>query len=70
MKTTTINQQVISLITKAFDSNGLLINAKSKKNQNEAKSILSQDNSFYGQLVNGYDVHNCLLIIAYPNKSI
>lgn len=70
MKTTTTNQQVIKLINKAFDINGYLVNAKSRKNQTEAKQLLESDIDFYGELVNGCDIHNCLLIIAYPNKSL
>jgi hypothetical protein len=70
MATTTTNQQVINLINKAFDNDGFLINPKSRKNQNEAKQLLECGIDFYGQLVNGFDIHNSLLIIAYPNKSI
>lgn len=70
MKTTTTNQQVINLINRAFDTNGYLVNAKSRKNQTEAKQLLESGIDFYGELVNGYDIHNCLLIIAYPNKSL
>jgi hypothetical protein len=70
MKTTTINQEVILLINKAFDFDGFLINPKSRKNKNQAKFFLESGVDFYGQTVNGYDVHNALLIIAYPNKEI
>jgi hypothetical protein len=70
MATTTTNQQVINLINKAFDNDGFLINPKSRKNQNKAKQLLECGIDFYGQLINGFDIHNCLLIIAYPNKSI
>ena len=70
MTTTATNQQVISLINRAFNSDGYLINPKSKKNQKEAKMILESEVSYYGETVNGFEVHNCLLIIAYPNKSL
>lgn len=70
IKTTTINQQVINLINKAFDANGYLVNEKSSKNKTEAKQLLESGIDFYGELVNGFDVHNSLLIIAYPNKSL
>jgi hypothetical protein len=70
MKTTTTNQQAINLINRAFDTDGYLVNAKSRKNQNEAKQLLESGINFYGELVNGCDTHNCLLIIAYPNKSL
>jgi len=52
------------------DANGYLVNAKSRKNQTEAKQLLEGDFCFYGELVNGFDTHDCLLIIAYPNKDI
>jgi hypothetical protein len=70
MTTTTTNQQAINLINKAFDKDGFLINPTSRKNQNEAKQLLESGIDFYGELVNGCDTHNCLLIIANPNKSI
>lgn len=70
MTTTTTNKQVINLINRAFDNDGFLINPNSRKNQNEAKQLLECGIDFYGELVNGFDTHNCLLIIAYPNKSI
>jgi hypothetical protein len=70
MKTTTTNQQAISLINRAFDSDGYLVNPKSRKNQTEAKQLLESGIDFYGELVNGCDTHNCLLIIAYPNKDL
>jgi hypothetical protein len=68
--TTTTNQQVINLINRALDAHGYLIKAKSRKNQMEAKQLLESGIDFYGELVNGFHTHNCLLIIAYPNKSL
>jgi hypothetical protein len=70
MKTTTTNQQAINLINRAFDSDGYLVNPKSRKNQQEAKDLLNNGLDSYDGLVNGCDTHNCLLIIAYPNKQI
>jgi len=70
MTTTTTNQNVINLINRAFDSDGYLVNAKSHKNQKEAKQLLESGIDFYGELVNDCDTYNCLLIIAYPNKSL
>jgi len=70
MKTTTTNPQAINLINRSFDVDGYLVNAKSRKNQIEAKQLLDGGIDFYGELVNGLDTHNCLLIIAYPNKSL
>ena len=70
MTTTTKNKQVINLINRAIDPDGYLVNAKSRKNQNEAKQLLESGIDFYGELVNGCDTHNCLLIIAYPDKDI
>ena len=68
--TTTTNQQVINLINRAFDADGHLVKANSRKNQSEAKQLLDSGINCYGELVNGFDAHNCLLIIAYPNKQI
>lgn len=74
MKTTSTNKQIIDLINRAFDSEGYLINPKSRKNQMEAKRILhgdSYDADVEGyDLVNGHEVHNSLLVIAYPNTSL
>jgi hypothetical protein len=70
MKTTVTNQQVISLINRAFNVDGFLVNPKSKKNQKEAIAFLESEVSVYGQTVNGFDAHTCLLIIAYPNSAI
>jgi len=69
MKTTITNQKVIDLITRAFDANGFLIHPTSRKNQNEAKAFL-ESHEFEYEEVNGLDIHDSLLIIAYPNKSI
>lgn len=62
--------QAISLINRAFDANGFLINPKSKKNQNEARAILESDLNLYGKTVNGFDAHVCMLVIAYPDQAI
>lgn len=70
MKTTTTNKKALSLINRSFDSDGFLISPKNRKNQQEAKELLNSDHDFYGELVNGCDTHNCLLIIAYPNKTL
>ncbi len=69
MKTTATNQQAINLINRSFDSDGFLMNPKSRKNQKEAKELL-ENNNFYGQLLDGFDVHTSLLMIAYPNREI
>ena len=70
MKTTTTNQQAINLINRAFDLDGFLVNAKSRKNQKEAKQLLESGINFYGESVNGFDTYNSLLMIAYPNQQI
>ena len=62
--------QAISLINRAYDANGFLINPKSKKNQNEARAILESDLNLYGKTVNGFDAHVCMLVIAYPDQAI
>jgi hypothetical protein len=62
--------QAINLIKKAFDNNGYLINPNSIKNQLAAKKILDSGCELYDKTYNGWNIHNCLLIIAYPNKSI
>jgi mitochondrial fission protein ELM1 len=73
MKTNTTNQQVIKLINRAYNNDGMLINPNSRRNKNEAKAILEAD--FYNDEigyseVNGYQVHTSLLHIAYPNNDI
>ena len=70
LKTTTTNQQAINLINRAFDADGYLVTPKSNKNQTEARQLLESGIDFYGEFVNGRDTHNCLLIIANPNKNI
>jgi hypothetical protein len=70
MKTTSTNKQAIALINKAFDADGCLVNPKNKTAQKQAKQLLDANVCVYGETVNGYDVHNCLLIIAYPNKQL
>lgn len=70
MRTSITSKKVIKLINRAFDSEGSLINPKSKKNINEAKSILESGIDYYNKYLNDYDVYNCLLIIAYPDKEI
>ena len=69
-KTTTKNKKVLTLISKAFNNNGYLIDPDNEENQNEAKKILDGKTSFYGQKINGCDTHTCLLIIAYPSADI
>lgn len=64
------NQQVIDLINRAFDADGRLVNPKSKRNQAQARSFLDSGVNYSGRIVDGYDAHISLTIIAYPNKSI
>ena len=66
----TIQEQAKLLIDKSFDSEGYLINPKSHKNINEAKSLLNSEVSFYNTYHNGKDISVCLTVIAYPNSSI
>ena len=80
MKTTCTNAQVVSLISRAFDADGMLVGNGKRKNQVEARAILAENEGKYSDdtsrtygvndTVNGYDVHASLLIIAYPNKAI
>jgi len=70
MKTTATDQKVITLINRAFNADGYLVNKGSRKNKKEANEFLNGDVSYYGELVNGWDAHNCLLIIANPNVEL
>ena len=67
---TSTNEKLITLINRAFDENGILIDINSRKNKREAKELLESGVSFYGETVSGYDAHISLLVIAYPNKKI
>jgi hypothetical protein len=63
------NDQVVTLVTRAFDAEGMLVSKGKRKNQAEARAILESgaDTSGY---VGRYEAHTCVLIIAYPNKAI
>jgi len=69
-QTTATNTDVIILINEAFASNGSPIKKGRVARQKKALEILEGDVSFYGETVNGFDAHNCLLIIAYPNRDL
>lgn len=64
------NEQVVSLITRAFDADGMLVSNGKRKNQKEARAILDSGVNVYNTYVNGCDAHDCLLIIAYPNRTL
>lgn len=63
------NDQVISLVNRAFDTDGMLLSKGKRKNQAEARAILESgaDTSGY---VGKFEAHTSLLIIAYPNREI
>jgi hypothetical protein len=63
------NEQVVALVTRAFDADGMLVSKGKRKNQKEAHAILDSgaDTSGY---VGRYEAHTSVLIIAYPNKQI
>lgn len=63
------NNQVVALVTRAFDADGMLVSKGKRNNQKEARAILDSgaDTSGY---VGGYEAHTSLLIIAYPNAAI
>lgn len=69
MKTTATNKELINLINMAIDSNGFLINPKSQKNKTVAQKLLNSGINFYDETVNGFNAHDALLIIAFPNKN-
>lgn len=69
MKTTIKDPKIINLISRAFDSDGYLINPKNRKNIEEARFILASNN-YYDELIHGWNVQDCLTIIAYPNKTL
>ncbi len=74
------NEQVVALVTRAFDADGMLVSKGKRNNQKEARAILAENEGKYSNdparpygvndVVNGYDVHASLLIIAYPNMAI
>jgi hypothetical protein len=80
MKTTCTNSQIVSLINRAFDADGMLVSKGKRKNQAEARAILAENKDKYSNdptraysdsdMVRGYDVHDSLLIMAYPNRTL
>jgi hypothetical protein len=72
MKKTVTNQEVINLITAAFDVDGSPIKIGKVARQKKALEILENRENYYNDYdtVNGFDVHNCILIIAYPNTDL
>jgi hypothetical protein len=80
MNTTCTNSQIVSLINRAFDADGMLVSKGKRKNQAEARAILAENNDKYSNdptrtygvsdMVCGYDVHTSLLIMAYPNRTL
>ncbi len=63
------NEQAVALVTRAFDTDGMLVSKGKRKNQKEARAILERgaDTSGY---VGRYEAHTSVLIIAYPNAAI
>lgn len=63
------NDQVVALVNRAFDADGMPVSKGKRKNQKEARAILDSgaDTSGY---VGRYEAHVSLLIIAYPNAAI
>jgi hypothetical protein len=63
------NDQVVALVNRAFDADGMLVSKGKRKNQAEARAILDTgaDTSGY---VGRYEAHTSVLVIAYPNKAI
>jgi hypothetical protein len=57
------------LIDKTIDDNGFLKNTGNKQDQKKAIKLLSQFDFDY-LMHRGFSIHNALLLIAYPNKSI
>jgi hypothetical protein len=80
MKTTCTNSQIVSLINRAFDADGMLVTKGKRTNQAEARAILAENNGKYSNdptrtygdsdMVRGYDVHGSLLIMANPNMTL
>ena len=68
--TTVENKEVINLIRASFSSNGMIIAKGKAARQAKANQILSSEVSYYGKMVDGYDAHSCLLMIANPNANI
>lgn len=72
MKNLATNQEVINLINAAFDADGSPIKKGKVARQKKALEILENREKYYNDYdtVNGFDVHNCILIIAYPNTDL
>ncbi len=80
LHTTCQNEQVTALVNRAFDADGMLVSKGKRNNQKEARAILAENagkysndtSRTYGEndTVNGFDVHDSLLIIAYPTRQI
>lgn len=69
-KTTIKDPKIIALISNSFDKDGSPIKKRMLARKKQALEILDGDISYYNEFVNGYDVHNCLLIIAYPDRDL
>jgi hypothetical protein len=63
------NDQVVALVTRAFDADGKLVSKGKRNNQKEARAILDSGADTTGY-VGRYEAHTSVLIIAYPNKAI
>jgi hypothetical protein len=72
MKNKATNQEVINLINASFDADGSPIKKGSRARSKKAIEILENREKYYNDYdtVNGFDVHNCILIIAYPNTDL
>jgi len=68
--TTCTNDQVVSLIRRAFDADGMLVSKGKRNNQKEARAMLDSGVNVYATYVDGFDAHACLLIIAYPTRTL
>ena len=70
MKNTITNKQAETLINKCFDSEGLLVSPKSRKNPKEVQALRDSGYDGYGEMLDGFDVYTSLLIILNPNREI
>ena len=66
------DQEVINLINAAFDVDGSPIKKGKIARQKIALEMLENRENYYNDYdtVNGFDVHNCICIIAYPNRDL
>ena len=68
--TALIKTQIETLINKSFDSKGMLINPNSRNNKKESQRLIDLGVLKGNEILDGFNIHTSLLIIANPNRDI